>query len=116
MAFNAEEFVKDLTWDGFDELKKPDLMSLAEYYGIEVKHYMRKQIIKNKLIDHLVEEDLLGEECLERKVEIDDGSDSLVKLKQLELKEKLEMMKLQMEENERMEKLKIGTRIGKGKT
>merc|ERR1711911_496590 len=55
---------------------------------------MRKQIIKNKLIDHLVEEDSLGEDCL-------------VKLKQLELKEKLEMMKLQMEENERKEKLQM---------
>ena len=72
MAFNAEEFVKDVTWDEFDKLKKPDLMSLAQFFEIEVKHYMRKQIIKNKLIDHLVEEDLFGEECLERKVEIDD--------------------------------------------
>ena len=88
MAFNAEEFVQDLTFEKFDELKKPALMSLAQFYELEVKHSMRKQIIKNKLIDHLVEEDLLGEECSERKVDIDDGSDSAVKLKQLEIKEK----------------------------
>ena len=50
MAFNPEEFVKDVTWEGFDELKKPDLMSLAQFYEIDVKHYMRKQIIKNKLL------------------------------------------------------------------
>ena len=76
MAFNAEDFVKEVTWEKFDKLKKPDLMLLAEFCELEVKHSMRKQIIKNKLIDHLVEEDLLGEECLERKVEIDDGTDS----------------------------------------
>jgi len=105
MAFNAEDFVKEVTWEKFDKLKKPDLMLLAEFCELEVKHSMRKQIIKNKLIDHLVEEDLLGEECLERKVDIDDGTDSLIKLKQLELKEKLEMMKLQMQEQERLDKL-----------
>ena len=98
MEFNAEDFVKDVNWEKFDELKKPDLMLLAQFCGLDVKHYMRKQIIKNKLIDHLVEEDLLGEECLERKVEIDDGTDSLVKLKQLEIQREIQMEKLKLEQ------------------
>ena len=38
MAFNAEEFLKGVTWEGFDKFKKPDLMALAAYLGIAVKH------------------------------------------------------------------------------
>ena len=111
MAFNAEEFLKGVTWEVFDELKKPDLMALATYLGIEVKHSMRKPVIKNMLIDHLVADDLLDEECLENKIEILDSSDSAVKLKQLEIQEKIEMAKLQMkaeqEEKERQERLQL---------
>ena len=41
---------------------------------------MRKQEIKNKLIDGLVEDDLLDEFDLDNKIEIqDDGADSAVK-------------------------------------
>ena len=46
MAFVAEEFIQQITWEAFDELKKPDLMTLAAYLEIEVKHAMRKQVIK----------------------------------------------------------------------
>ena len=46
MAFNAEEFVQEVTWEKFDELKKPALMTLAQFYELEVKHSMRKQIVK----------------------------------------------------------------------
>ena len=46
MEFNAEEFIKVITWESFDELKKSDLMALAAYLGIEAKHAMRKQVIK----------------------------------------------------------------------
>ena len=95
MEFNAEEFIKVITWESFDELKKPDVMALAAYLGIEVEHALRKQVIKNTLIE-LVTDDLLGEECLENKVEILDSSDAAVKSKQLEIQEKVELAKLQM--------------------
>ena len=68
-------------------------MALAAYLGIEVKHAMRKQVIKNTLIDRLVTEDLLDEECLKNKVEILDSSD--------------ELPKLQIQEQERRERFKI---------
>ena len=45
MAFNAEKFNKMITWERFDELKKPDLMALAACLGIEAKHAMCKQVI-----------------------------------------------------------------------
>ena len=73
-------------------------MTLAKELNLDVKHVMRKQEIKNILIDRLVADDLLDEECLENKVEILDSSDAAVKLKQLEIQEKIELAKLQMQE------------------
>ena len=83
MAFNAEEFMTKVTWEAFDALKKSDLMVLATYLLIGLKHAMRKQEIKNMLIDRLVSDDLLDKECLDNKVEILDSSNSAVKLKQI---------------------------------
>ena len=51
--------------EAFDELKKPDLMTLAQYLNVEVKHAMHKQEIKNILIDHFVDDDLLDGFCLD---------------------------------------------------
>ena len=61
----------------FDELKKPDLMTLAKELNLDVKHAMRKQEIKNMLIDRLVDDDVLDGFCLDHKVLIDDGSDNV---------------------------------------
>ena len=113
MAFNAEEFLKDVTWERFDVQKKPELMILAKSLNLEVKHAMRKQMIKNMLIDRLVEDDLLGEFDLGNKTDLDDGSDSAFKFKELEMKEKLgiqreiEMAKLQMQEKESQDQLAL---------
>ena len=76
---------------------------------------MRKQEIKNKLIDRLDEDDLLDEFDLDNKIEIqDDGADSAVKLKRLELQQETEMVKfkleqerLKIEEEERKAKLQL---------
>ena len=114
MAFNAETFMENVTWESFDELKKPELMTLAKHLNLEVKHAMRKQVIKNMLIDRLVEDDLLSEFDLDNKIDLDDGADSAVKLKQLEFQQEMEMAKLQLEkeklqiqEQERQEKLQL---------
>ena len=55
--------------------KKPDLMTLAKELKLDVKRAMRKQEIKNMLIDRLVADDLLDGFCLDDKVIVDDGSD-----------------------------------------
>ncbi|XP_071824592.1 uncharacterized protein [Apostichopus japonicus] len=115
MAFVAEDFVQDVTWEVFDELKKPDLMALAVYLEIEVKHAMRKQVIKNTLIDRLVADDLLDEKCLENKVEILDSSDSAVKLKQLEIQKEIEMTRLEMEERIKLKEIEAKVQMEKDK-
>ena len=108
MDFNPEEFLQDVTWEGFDVLRKPELMSLAKYLDLDVKHAMRKQVIKNMLIDSLVEDDLLDEFDLDNKIDVE-GSDT--KFKELQIKEQLQMQKeielakLQMQEKERLDKL-----------
>lgn len=50
MSFNAEEFLKEVTWEKFDELKKPAILALANYYEMGFKQSTRKQVIKNALI------------------------------------------------------------------
>ena len=77
--------------------KKPDLMTLAKELKLDVRHAMRKQEIENMLIDRLVDDDVLDGFCLDHKVLIDDGADSTVKLKQLEIQQEMEMAKLQLE-------------------
>ncbi len=68
----------------FDELKTPQLMLLANYLEISFKHSMRKQVIKNVLIDRLVDDDLFDDSVLDNKSEMDDDSENVaVKLKQL---------------------------------
>ena len=81
MPFSAEDFVTNVSWEAFEELKKPELMALAQYLDLEVKHAMRKQVIKNILIDRVVDDDLLHEFYLEEKVDSQDESVNAVKLK-----------------------------------
>ena len=51
MSFNAEDYIKTVTWENFDELKKPALFALSNYHKMGYKQNTRKQIIKNGLID-----------------------------------------------------------------
>ena len=86
--------------------KKTDLMSLAKELKLDVKHAMRKQEIKNMLIDRLLDDDVLDGFCLDHKVLVDDSSESTVKLKQLEIQKEMEMAKLQLEKEKlQMEKV-----------
>ena len=100
MTFNEGVFLEAITWEGFDVLKKPDLMTM--YLNLGVRHAMRKQDIKNMLINRLVDDDFLGEFYLDNMVDIGEASDSAVKLKQLEIQKEMEMLKLQLQQ-ERLE-------------
>ncbi|PIK59693.1 putative zinc finger protein [Apostichopus japonicus] len=104
MEFEPEEFLKDVTWEKFDGLKKPDLMALAKYYSLGVKQETRKQVVKNGLIDVLVDEEILDESCLGKKVEIlTEIARDAVQLKQLEI----EMEKIKLEKEIRLEQQKL---------
>ena len=108
MEFDSEKFVEEITWEKFDELRKPDLMKLARHLKLEARHSMRKQDIKNALIETLVQEEIFDESYLEKIQEIqDDGTSDAVKLKQLEVKKELEMKRIEMQMQIEKEKLEI---------
>ena len=100
MAFDAGKFLKTPDLEGFDNLKKEELVLLAKHLKLNFKVSMRKQIIKNLVIDKLVEAEILGEEALELKVENVDA----FKLKQLELEHELRLKELEMKERLEMDK------------
>ncbi|VDI11796.1 Hypothetical predicted protein [Mytilus galloprovincialis] len=100
MAFDAGKFLKTPDLEGFDNLKKEELVLLAKHLKLDFKVSMRKQIIKNLVIDKLVDAEILGEEALELKVETVDA----FKLKQLELEHKLKLKELEMKERLEMDK------------
>ena len=107
MAFDAGKFLKTPDLEGFDNLKKEELVLLAKHLKLDFKVSMRKQIIKNLVIDKLVDAEVLGEEALELKVENIDA----FKLKQLELEHELKLkeheFKLKQAELEMKERLEI---------
>ena len=55
MAFEPSKFLESPDLEVFDQLKKDDLVSLARHIKVDFKLSMRKQTIKNKLIDALVD-------------------------------------------------------------
>ena len=90
MAFDAGKFLKTPDLESFDNLKKEELVLLAKQLKLVFKVSMRKQIIKNLVIDKLVDAEILGEEALELKVENIDA----FKLKQLKIEHKLKLKKM----------------------
>ncbi|VDI60287.1 Hypothetical predicted protein [Mytilus galloprovincialis] len=102
MAFDAGKFLKTPDLEGFDNLKKEELVLLAKHLKLDFKISMRKQIINNLVIDKLVDSEILGEEALELKVETVDA----IKLKHLALEHELKLKELEMKERLEMEKIK----------
>ena len=90
MVFEADKFLESPDLDQFDQLRKEDLILLARHVKITFRTSMRKQTIKNLIIDHLVASGIFDEDALELKVESADS----VKLKQLEFEHALEMKKI----------------------
>ncbi|VDI49541.1 Hypothetical predicted protein [Mytilus galloprovincialis] len=98
MAFDAGKFLKTPDLEGFDNLKKEELVLLAKHLKLDFKVSMRKQIIKNLVIDKLVDAEILGEEALELKVENVDA----FKLKQLELEHELKLKELEIKKEDEL--------------
>ena len=115
MAFNAEDFIKGITWERFDELTKSKLIKLGQHLDLQLDQSLQKHEIRNVVIDALVQENIFEESYLDKKVEIQaDTVSDVVKLKQLKIKKELEIMKLQLEkekleleEQKRKEKLRL---------
>ena len=97
MVFEVSKFLRKPDLEEFDHLKKEDLVLLTKHLKIDFKVSMRKQTIKNLVIDKLVDTNIFGEEILELKVESVDA----LKLKQLELDHVFKIKQLEKQERER---------------
>ena len=92
------------TVDSLDKLRKVDLVALAGHYKVAaVKSSMKKQEVRNMLIDYLVMVGVLGSEAIELKW-VPPGP-SLTFEEQLKLKELTE--KLQMEKELALENVQL---------
>ncbi|VDI66280.1 Hypothetical predicted protein [Mytilus galloprovincialis] len=108
MAFDAGKFLKTPDLEGFDNLKKEELVLLAKHLKLDFKVSMRKQFIKNLVIDKVVDAEILGEEALELKEELEMKERlEMEKIKEKEDELKLKQAGLEMRERLEMEKLKL---------
>ena len=46
MPFSAEDFITNVSWEAFDELKKPELMALTQY--LDLQNYKSSMLCANK--------------------------------------------------------------------
>ncbi|VDI35428.1 Hypothetical predicted protein [Mytilus galloprovincialis] len=105
------KFLKTPDLESFDNLKKEELVLLAKHLKLDFKVSMRKQIIKNLVIDKLVDAEILGEEALELKVENIDA----FKLKQLELEHELKIKELEIRKEDEFKLKELELKMEKEK-
>ena len=64
MSFDIEKFAKSPTQEQFILAKKPDLLKIAEKFGLsDIKTSMRKQEVINILVQYFIEEDVFTDEA-----------------------------------------------------
>ena len=61
-AFTIESFVEEPTLKVVKSLKKAELVVVAQHYKLEIGSTIRKSGIKQLVIDHLVEEEIVSED------------------------------------------------------
>ena len=62
--FKPDEFLQSLDQEKFDNLKKENLILLAEHLNVTVKKSMRKREIRYKVAAHLVDLKVFDESIL----------------------------------------------------
>ena len=90
-SFDLDVFVKTPTLESLNSVKKSDLLTLAHHYKIsQAKSQMRKQEIKNILIQYFVDEDIFKVDALSSVVDINLD----YKLREVEIHNKKELCSL----------------------
>ena len=64
-VFDIDEFVENPTHDQLFDIRKADWATIAKQYNISFTTTMRKEQLKNVVIESLVEEGILTEEALQ---------------------------------------------------
>ena len=113
----VEDFVSEPTIEKLSKLKREHLISLMSHYDLVVDNSKRKAQIRDKLIAHMVDNDILSDCALEY-ISKEEKSEAL-KIKEMELEHEKELRLRQLEyereqEKERRERAREGkTRVRK---
>ena len=102
-TFKLEAFVEEPTLQAINRLKKSQLLEVASYYKVEVNSSQKKSEIKQVLVDHLIDEEIIPEDDVSsanitdentlelRRLEMQDREkerECQLRLKELEIREK----------------------------
>ena len=98
MSFDLDKFMAESSVEFLKLGKKTDLLNLAKHYKLsEIKSSMRKNEIKNILVQYFVDEEIFNENALSLIVDVQSVSSS----KELELKLQIRQLEIQEREKER---------------
>ena len=100
----VEDFVSEQTIEKLLKLKKEHLISLMSHYGLVVDKSKRKAQIRDKLISHMVENDILSGDALEY-ISKEEKSEALM-IKEMELEHQKEMRLKELEYEKEQEREK----------
>ena len=100
----VEDFLSQPTIDKLIKLKIEHLISLMSHYGLAVDKSKRKAQIRDKLITHMVENDILSGDALEY-ISKEEKSDALM-IKEMELEHQKEMRLRELEYEKELEREK----------
>ena len=98
----VEDFVSEPTIEKLLKLKRENLISLMSHYGLVVDKSKRKAQIRDVLIKHKVDNDILNDDALEY-ISKDEKSEAL-RIREMELEHEKEMRLRELEyEREKLE-------------
>ena len=91
----VEDFVSEPTIEKLSKLKREHLISLMSHYGLVVDKSKRKAQIRDAMIRHMVENDILSDDALEY-ISEEEKSEAL-RIRDLELEHEKEMRLRELE-------------------
>ena len=98
MAFSADSFVQSPSVEILEPLKKSELLEICKHYGLDTRSTLRKSEVKQSLLEHLVDENILPETALPSPISTPTSSvidQNALEIKRLELEFKTKEMENQ---------------------
>ena len=109
----VEAFVSEPTIEKLLKLKREHLISLMSHYGLVVDKSKRKVQIRDKLITHMVENDILSGDALEYISKEDKSEAMMLKEMELEHQKEMRLRELDYEREKEREKLEYEKELEK---
>ena len=101
--YSLETFVEEPTLQVINGLKKSHLLEVANYYKLEMNNSQRKSEIKQLVIDHLIDEEIIPEDKVEQTSVVNVTDDNTLELRRLEMQDREKERECQL----RLKELKV---------